>query len=123
VRVFEVKIYIFELYLKALLFITKRATIKGHDLQVLYSRQTHQVQENIYEEYHALHQTRAVPEKYRGEMNKKRFATELAEVKDVFKDWRYVYEIPNESIRVGILQFLLISGRRVTSKLYDGANF
>jgi hypothetical protein len=50
-------------------------------------------------------------------------ATELAEVKDVFKDWRYIYEIPNKSVRLGILQFFRISGRRVTSKLYDGANF
>jgi HEPN domain-containing protein len=38
-----------ELYLKALLFITKGARIRGHDLQILYSRQTLEVQENIYE--------------------------------------------------------------------------
>lgn len=112
-----------ELYLKALLVITKGAGIKGHDLQILYSRQTLEIQENIYKEYYALHQTRPVPEEYRGEMNKQIFAAELAEVKDVFRDWRYIYEIPNESIRLGILQFLRLSSRRVTSKFYDHAVF
>lgn len=112
-----------ELYLKALLFITKGESIKGHDLLELYSQQTLEVQESIYNAYHTLHQTRPVPEEYKGEMNKEIFAAEIAEVKRVFVDWRYVYEIPNESIRLGILRFLRMSLRKVTSKLYDGADF
>jgi HEPN domain-containing protein len=111
-----------ELYLKALLFITKGESMKRHDLQKLYSRQTVEVQESIYKEYYALHQTRPVPEKYRGEMNKEIFAAELAEVKDAFEDWRYAYE-KDESIRLGILKFLRMSLRKVASRLYDGLNF
>jgi HEPN domain-containing protein len=112
-----------ELYLKALLFITKGVSKRGHDLQKLYSQQTLEVKESIYKEYYGLHQTRPVPEKYRGEMNKEVFATEIAEVKDVFVNWRYVYEIPNESVRLGILRFLRMSLRKVTSKFYDGLDF
>ena len=112
-----------ELYLKALSLITTGKITKGHDLQSLYLRQTPEVRDNIYKEYYVSHQTRSVPEKYKGDMSEKIFAGLLAEVKDVFVAWRYIYEMPNESIRLGILTFLRMSLRKVTSKLYDGADF
>jgi hypothetical protein len=89
----------------------------------LYSRQTSEVKESIYKEYYVLHQTRPVPAKYKGEMSEKIFASLIAEVKDVFVVWRYVYEVPNESIRLGILYFLRMSLRKATSKFYNGLNF
>jgi hypothetical protein len=112
-----------ELYLKALYLITTGNVTKGHDLEDLYSRQTLKVKEAIYNEYYNLHQARPVPAKHKGVMSQKIFADSLAEVKDVFVVWRYVYEVPNESIRLGILDFLRIALRKVTSDLYDGANF
>ena len=53
-------------------------------------------------------------------MNEEIFEEMIAEVKDVFKDWRYVYEIANESARPGTLYFLCMSLRKVTSELYEG---
>jgi HEPN domain-containing protein len=112
-----------EIYLKALSLITTGNVTKGHDLEDLYSRQTLKVKEAIYNEYYNLHQTRLVPAKYKGVMSEKIFAESLAEVKDVFVVWRYVYEVSNESIRLSILDFLRIALRKVTSDLYDGVDF
>jgi HEPN domain-containing protein len=112
-----------ELYLKALYLITTGKIIKGHNLWDLYLEQTPKVKDDIYQEYYVLHQTRPVPAKYKGEMSEKIFAELIEEVKDVFVVWRYIYEVPNESIRLGILTFLRMSLRKVTSKLYDGADF
>lgn len=112
-----------ELYLKALYLITTGKVLKGHDLQRLYLRQTPKVQADIYQEYYTLHQTRPAPVEFKGVMNEQIFATLIAEVKDVFVNWRYIYEVPYESIRLGLLNFLRISLRIVTSNHYDGLKF
>lgn len=112
-----------ELYFKALHLISTGKALKGHDLHQLYLQQTPKVKADIYQEYHDLHQARPVPVKFKGQMDAQTFASLLAEVKDVFVNWRYIYEIPDESIRLGLLDILRISLRNVTSKLYDGLEF
>jgi HEPN domain-containing protein len=108
-----------ELYLKALYLITQGRTSREHDLKELYLLQNDRVKESIYKEYFTLHQTREVPSKYRSEMNEKIFEQILEEVKRVFVEWRYIYEVPNESIRLGLLEFLRLALRKVTRELYN----
>ena len=109
-----------ELYLKALCLITQNKLPKGHDLTRLYQIQTDDVQKSIFQKYKALYLSRDVPEHLRGTMDEQTFASELNEFKDVFKDWRYVYELPGKSVRAAALSMVRHALRSVTSDYHDG---
>lgn len=109
-----------EVYFKALSFITRGTLPKGHDLLELYQGQNYEVQKAIYYRYETLFLSREVSHKYSGPMDEEVFVETLREFKDVFKDWRYVYELPDASIRPYTLSMLRRALRSVTSDYYDG---
>lgn len=108
-----------ELYLKALGHITQSKLFKGHDLVKLYQLQLSDVQTAIFEKYKTLYLSRDVPDYLIGTMTKQLFMNDLSEFKDIFMDWRYVYEFQDESVRAAALSMMRRALRSVTSDYHD----